>query len=157
MSNLKRYTAVGLAVLVAGTAATVLPSALATELSVKDSGNSATVGTELINLNTEWKYLDDNTDPAGTGERTSWTTVDFDDSAWKTSAGYQAKFGAKYGELNYVNGCLPEVLLNQYIEGEDETDIPAFFFRTSFELDNTPENLDLIGTLKYDDAVIIYI
>ena len=45
MSNLKRYTAVGLAVLVAGTAATVLPSALATELSVKDSGNSATVGT----------------------------------------------------------------------------------------------------------------
>lgn len=111
---------------------------------------------ELINLQSEWKYLDDNTDPAGTGDRTSWTVADFDDSAWNTSAGHNAKFGAKRGAIaDLGNNSTPEILLKQY--KEDGNDIPAYFFRTSFNIDSKSDEFSLTGTLKYDDAAIVYI
>lgn len=48
---------------------------------------------QVVNLDTNWKYLDNNTDPAeGLGSLTAWTTADFNDDAWKEEAG---KFGAK--------------------------------------------------------------
>ena len=113
--------------------------------------------TTLIDLNTVWNYLDNNTDPAGTGERTSWTLENYDDSDWSNNDGKEAKFGAKNGAIKDLgNNSIPTVLLNQYIEGTTK-DIPAFFFRTSFTLDSIPENMELVGTLKYDDAVIVYL
>ncbi|MDI9242924.1 choice-of-anchor I family protein [Fusibacillus kribbianus] len=118
--------------------------------------NAQGEGEELINLNTVWKYLDNNSDPAGTGERTSWTLEGYDDSTWKTNGSTVARFGAKNGAIaDLGNNNIPTVLLNQYISGT--SDIPAFFFRTSFTLDSIPENMELAGTLKYDDAVIVYL
>lgn len=78
---------------------------------------------QVINLNTSWKYLDNNTDPAaGLGSLTAWTAAGFDDSSWKEAAG---SFGAKRGELTEFDGYTPTVLLQQYIEGTT-TDVPTF-------------------------------
>ncbi len=111
---------------------------------------------QYINYATEWRYLDNDTDPAGDGERTSWTLAGFDDSAWKASAGKAAKFGAKNGNIaNLGNDSTPEVLLNQYTEAGDN--VRTFFFRTSFELNEVADNLEVIGNLRYDDAAIVYI
>lgn len=132
-------------------------AALAAEQPAADLNTPQAAGTELLNLETEWKYLDDNTDPAEGGERTSWTVNDFDDSGWKSSAGHLAKFGAKNGKITDLgNNSIPDVLLAQYI-GNTSNDIPAYFFRTNFSLDCKPEGMELTGTLKYDDAAIIYV
>ncbi len=109
---------------------------------------------QVVNLDTTWKYLDNNTDPAaGLGSLTAWTAKDFDDSSWKEAAG---KFGAKRGELTEFDGVTPTVLLQQYIEGTT-TDVPTFFFRTSFNLENISEITSLTGTLYHDDAVAVYL
>lgn len=111
-----------------------------------------------LDYNTTWKYLDDNTDPAGDGDRTCWTLAGYDDSSWKTNEGLEAKFGAKNGAIsNLGNDSTPTVLLNQYINGTSGNDVTAYFFRTTFEVDSIPEGAELKGILKYDDAVIIYL
>ncbi len=132
--------------------------ALTVTAALNPVGEAKAAEQSLANLDTVWKYLDDNTDPAEGGERTSWTSVDFDDSQWKSSEGHQAKFGAKNGEIKDLgNDSTPEILLNQYINGQNGDDVPAFFFRTSFDLEEVPQGMELKGTLKYDDAVIVYI
>ena len=60
----------------------------------------------LINKDTVWRYLDDNTDPAvGLDSLTAWTLPNFDDSAWKQGSG---SFGAKNGAIANVNGKTPQ-------------------------------------------------
>ena len=109
---------------------------------------------QVINLNTSWKYLDNNTDPAaGLGSLTAWTAAGFDDSSWKEAAG---SFGAKRGELTSFDGYTPTVLLQQYIEGTT-TDVPTFFFRTKFNLTNVSEITSITGSLCHDDAVAVYL
>ena len=109
---------------------------------------------QVINLNTSWKYLDNNTDPAaGLGSLTAWTAAGFDDSSWKEAAG---SFGAKRGELTEFDGYTPTVLLQQYIEGTT-TDVPTFFFRTKFNLTNVSEITSITGSLCHDDAVAVYL
>ena len=109
---------------------------------------------QVVNLDTNWKYLDNNTDPAeGLGSLTAWTTADFNDDAWKEAAG---KFGAKRGELTEFDGFTPTVLLQQYIEGT-QSDVPTFFFRTSFNLENVDEITSITGSLYHDDAVAVYL
>lgn len=92
------------------------------------------------------------------GNRTAWTEEGFDDSAWKSNEGSRAQFGAKNGAIGDLgDGITPAVLLNQYINGESGDDIPAFFFRTTFTLDAIPEDMELQGSVIYDDAAVIYI
>lgn len=137
----------------------VIPTFVSYGVLAEDASiNQSFVGTELVNLQTVWRYLDDNTDPAvDSGERTAWTTTEFDDSSWKTNQGYLAKFGAKSGALaNLGGGLIPTVLLNHYIESSNET-VPAYFFRTEFELESVPDEIELTATVKYDDALIIYV
>lgn len=112
---------------------------------------------DIITLNTVWRYLDDGTDPAGSGSRTSWTELDFNDSSWKTNAGKQAKFGAQTGKIGtFSNGITPTVLLTQYFS--DGNNIPAYFFRTTVEIKSLPKDgKPLVGLVTYDDAAIVYI
>lgn len=121
----------------------------------EDSASDKDMTSEnVVNENTVWKYLDNNTDPAeGKDSMTAWTEADFDDSAWKTASG---KFGAKKGELQEFDGFTPSVLLQQYIDGTT-TDIPAFFFRTTFDLTDIDQITSITGTLYHDDAVAVYL
>ena len=109
----------------------------------------------VIDESTVWKYLDDNTDPAnGLDSLQAWTLKNYNDTAWKSAVG---KFGAKRGELVEFDGFTPTVLLSQYIEGSDKVDIPAYFFRTNFQISDLDKITSITGTLFHDDAVAVYI
>ena len=111
----------------------------------------------IIDLSTVWKYLDDGSDPSDGTDRTSWTTASFNDGKWKSSKGYTAKFGAQAGKLaTFSDGTKIEVLLNQYKSNGEN--IPTYFFRTEFTLDELPASgTSVVGTVSYDDALIVYI
>ena len=109
----------------------------------------------MISTATTWKYLDNNVDPGTETDRYAWTKADYNDSEWKSEAG---KFGAKKGKLEDLgDGFVPTVLLNQYINGVNGDDIPAFFFRTTVNISNLDDFSSLSGKLYYDDAAIVYI
>lgn len=110
---------------------------------------------QLISTATTWKYLANNVDPGTETDRYAWTKADYNDSEWKSEAG---KFGAKKGKLEDLgDGFVPTVLLNQYINGVNGDDIPAFFFRTTVNISNLDDFSSLSGKLYYDDAAIVYI
>ena len=122
-------------------------------------------GGAAVDETTQWRYLDNNTDPAGDSaaegyDRLSWTRADYDDSSWKTAAG---TFGAKNGGIANLGAgytdvdFTPSVLLSQYINGVSGDDIPAFFFRTTFRVEDASTVTKLLGELYYDDAAIVYI
>ena len=112
--------------------------------------------TVLLDGAAVWKYLDNNTDPAGDSsapgyKRTSWTAVDFDDSVWKTAVG---PFGSKQGGAGYNTTHTAATVLTG-CDGQNNT--PAYFFRTTFSISNLDRYTKLIGSLEYDDGVIVYI
>lgn len=109
-----------------------------------------------VTLDTVWKYLDDNTDPAGDSsaanyDRTSWTAPDYDDSTWKSAAG---TFGSKRGSANYDSTHIADNILTGC---DAANDTPAYFFRTSFEVTSLDDYNKLVGSVIYDDGVIVYI
>lgn len=113
--------------------------------------------TKLINLETTWKYLDNNTDPGeGLASLSAWTELSYDDSAWKSAAGM---FGSKKGALNAIGEVTPTVLLDQYYTNDEgsSANIPAYFFRTTFTTDKLDEGSVLKGTIQYDDGAIVYL
>lgn len=104
---------------------------------------------------TEWRYLDNNTDPGTEQDRYAWTRPDFDDSAWKTAKG---SFGAKNGGKSGISGGFTvNTLLNQYINGVSGDDIPTYFFRTKINIKDASKIESLTGSIVYDDAAIVYI
>lgn len=110
---------------------------------------------KLIDLKTVWSYLDNNTDPGTTQDRYAWTKAGYDVSSWKSASG---QFGSKNGAIaDLGGGYTPTVLLNQYINGTDGDDIPAFFFRTTVQINKLDDLKSITGQLVYDDAAIIYI
>ena len=138
----------------------MVPAALAAESTHGNSETHAETSNDdpvlkktLIDSATEWTYLDNNTDPAGTYERTSWTTADYvAEENWKTGVG---PFGAKYSggvSGTTVSGYEAKTML----EGCDKSnDTPAYFFRTTVEI--TGEVTALSGSLIHDDGVTMYI
>lgn len=130
------------------------------EDSVAMSAKAAATSAEsikLVDLNTSWSYYDDEKDPVSQGKRTDWTTSSFDVSDWKvTPSGKQSIFGAKQGALNEVDGHFPQVLLQQY-KKSNGTNTESFFFRTTFNLDQIPQNMILRGELIHDDAALVYL
>lgn len=113
-------------------------------------------GTDLpnqIDRSTVWSYLDDNTDPSGNPSdegynRTAWTSVDFDDSEWKTGrGGFGAENGGEYGGASVtLEGC----------QG-DNTNYPTYYFRTKINVEKASIVTAITGSISYDDAAIIYI
>ncbi|WP_069387294.1 purple acid phosphatase family protein [Cellulosimicrobium cellulans] len=133
----------------AAPAADVAPAPTATTTAADESLLSTT--------GTTWRYLEDNTNPAGDhSDQRVWTTTSYDDAVWKTGV---APFGAKRGQPTGVGDGFPvTTLLTQYIPGTT-TDVPTFFFRTDVEL--TAADLDGVpafeGEIVYDDVAIVYV
>ena len=142
------------------------PVAAAETTPAEPSGiTTLAAGGAAVDETTQWRYLDNNTDPAGDSaaegyDRLSWAKAGYDDSSWKTAAG---TFGAKNGGIANLGAgytdvdFTPSVLLSQYINGVSGDDIPAFFFRTTFQVENASAVTKLLGELYYDDAAIVYI
>ena len=106
----------------------------------------------LLDGESQWKYLDNNTDPAAdSDDRTSWTAETFDTTSWKTAAG---PFGSKKGAAVLETGYTANTVL-QGCNGSSNT--PTYFFRTTFTVDSLDGMTKLNGTLQYDDGVIVYI
>ena len=95
--------------------------ALTVTAALNPVGEAKAAEQSLANLDTVWKYLDDNTDPAEGGERTSWTSVDFDDSQWKSS---RRKAARRSGIAQCTN--MEEGQEHTVCSGED---IEADYFR----------------------------
>ncbi|MGF0101153.1 fibronectin type III domain-containing protein [Bariatricus sp. SGI.019] len=103
----------------------------------------------IVDANTQWQYRDDNQAPAD-----GWKTSETVTETWKTAAG---SFGAKNGVIaDFGGGCTPKTLLNQYIEGTSN-DIPVYYFRKTFDLEDPTIVQSVTGSLLYDDAVTVYI
>ena len=107
---------------------------------------------ELINTSTIWSYLDDNTDPKTDEDVHAWTKESYDITNWKSASG---TFGAKNGAIGSADGYIPTQLLNQYMSGT--TDIPAYFFRTTFNVETLDNLTNLTAKFAYDDGMIVYI
>jgi hypothetical protein len=122
------------------------------------TASAADEPTTLIDTtSTTWKYLEDNTDPAGTNPDTKiWTKAGYDDTAWKSAKG---SFGAKRGNKTGIGPYTANTLLQQYVTGSTTVDTPTFFFRTTIDL--TQEQLDgikgLTGSVVHDDALQVYV
>ena len=134
----------------------MLPNAFA----VGDSAENAQAPTQ-IDDSTVWRYLDDNTDPAGDPaaadyDRTSWTSADFNDSAWKTASGTFG--GKKDGDTITSDGAANKL---DGIGGKDGNgdNYPTYYFRTTVTLtaDQLAEMTKLVGHIQYDDAAILYL
>lgn len=118
---------------------------------------SAAETVELLEQDIVWKYYDNEADPVINGERTAWTKEEFNLSEFKTvPENMEAKFGAKKGKLAEVDSYMPTVLLNQYKEGTT-TNIEAFFFRATVNIESIHEEDYLTGELLYDDAALVYL
>ena len=112
--------------------------------------------TALLDGETQWSYLDNNTDPARNSgnagyDRTSWTAADFDDSKWETASG---PFGSKQGAAELESGYTATTVLAG-CDGSNDT--PAYFFRTTFIIPSLDGMTKLVGTLQHDDGAIVYI
>ena len=109
----------------------------------------------IIDTTTEWRYLDDNTDPAaGLDSLTAWTAPDFDDSSWKSGIG---SFGCKRGQMATINGYTPNVVLDFYLPDGSGKAIPTYFFRTTFNVANASSYNKLVFTAAADDSLAIYV
>ena len=112
---------------------------------------------EAISRDNEWKYIDDGSVPYSGSDITSWSTSAYDDSAWKSGI---SPFGANGGALGKHNGYRAKTLLNQYYpEGHENAgdNIPHFFFRQEFDLED-PELVNYIkGAVRYDDGCNVFI
>lgn len=132
----------------------MLPNAFA----VGDSAENAQAPTQ-IDDSTVWRYLDDNTDPAGDPaaadyDRTSWTSADFNDSAWKTASGTFG--GKKDGDTITSDGAANKL---DGIGGKDGNgdNYPTYYFRTQVTIPDASAVTKIVGSIKYDDAAILYI
>ncbi len=108
---------------------------------------------------TEWYYSDNEADPSGDWraegyDRVSWTKSDYVPSDWKSGKG---SFGAKNGAIAELgSGYVPDNLITQYKE-DGTTDIEAFFFRTSIDIQDVSKITKIAGSIIYDDAATVYI
>lgn len=131
------------------------------------AGNTTTKQRTFIPLDTQkvitaeqtvWKYLDTGVDPYGMNDdRQSWRTLEFDDSTWKEG---KSGFGAVGEEAGVHDGFIPQTHISLYYpEGSDEegSNIPCYFFRTTFDVDKPERISQLKGRLYYNDACLVYI
>ena len=134
----KVVAAVALLVAVAIFAGSVLTPMLA---------GAAQTDQTIANSSTTWQYRDDDAVPAEGWQTSETVTGD----EWKTGTG---SFGAKNGAIaDLGDGHTPATLLTQY--RDDGTDIPVYYFRTTFDVEDASAINAIVGSVTYDDAAIV--
>ncbi len=106
---------------------------------------------------TVWKYLDDGSNPTDDEDAPHWSLAEFDDSAWNEG---KSSFGFRNGELGTHGNMTSKTLLRQKNPpGHDDEgfNIPNYFFRTTFDIDDPERVLWITGDIWYDDGVEVYI
>ena len=93
----------------------------------------------LIAENSEWKYLDDGSNPDP-----RWTGLDFDDSSWPSGN----------AELGYGEG--DEATLVSYGADPDFKHITTYF-RREFEVADPSQLSTIVAQLTYDDGAVIHL
>ncbi|MBN2762905.1 MAG: CotH kinase family protein, partial [Bacteroidales bacterium] len=93
----------------------------------------------FITSNSEWHYLDDNTQPDAT-----WTAQGFDDSGWKTGN----------GQLGYGDG--DETTTLDY-GGDENNKTITYYFRKKFTVSDPTGLNNLTINLLLDDGAVIYL
>ncbi|WP_346731444.1 acid phosphatase [Actinacidiphila reveromycinica] len=122
--------------------------------------DSVTLGRPAVDTATSWDYLDTpDVDPAaGAADRTAWTQPGFDTGSapWRTAAG---PFGAKDDGTDLGAGFPVTTRLGLRKDGGSGDDLEAYFFRTSFTLDQaTIDSITgLVGSIVYDDTATVYV
>lgn len=94
---------------------------------------------QLIDLGSTWNYSD-----TGTDLGTSWYSVGYDDSTWKTG---QAEMG--YGDSD------ENTTLSYGTNPNDK--YPTYYFRKVFELTGKEGIQKLTMRVKYDDGAVVYV
>ena len=132
----------------------MVPSAFAAGGSEKETQASGKIDDATV-----WRYLDDNSDPAGDPaaegyNRTSWTAANFDDSQWRTASG---TFGGKKTDEGITSDGAKNKL--DGIGGADGNgdNYPTYYFRTQVNIPDASAVTKIVGSIKYDDAAILYI
>jgi hypothetical protein len=116
------------------------------------------IETELIALNANWRYLDNDIDPGPT-----WFQSGFVDSGWALGAGvFDAKTNAfgiagqncrdtTFYNLGAVGTCI------NMISPITMTNLITAYFRTHFNFGGDPTNAILQSNGKFDDGAIVYL
>ena len=101
----------------------------------------------------EWSYLDGGQQEQISVSESDWALPGYEAGGWNVGTG---SFGAKNGTLEPLSEeHRAETLLNQY--QEDGDNVPTFFFRTTFPVEDPADIHMLQGAMAYDDAVILYL
>ena len=84
-------------------------------------------------------------------DRTAWTSENFNTDGWKLAAG---PFGSNEGDAKYDTIRTAATVLDG-CDGKNST--PSYFFRTTFNINNLERYTMLVGSIEYDDGIIVYI
>ncbi|NQT25741.1 T9SS type A sorting domain-containing protein [candidate division KSB1 bacterium] len=101
--------------------------------------NQLTAQTTLIEMGSEWTYLDD-----GTDQGTAWIDPAFDDSNW----------GLDFAQLGYGDG--DEATVIEYGPDSDNKYI-TYYFRHTFEVADPSEISSLSLQVLHDDGAVVYL
>ncbi len=131
------------------------PSASPTTENVNDEAAPPVVWEPVFTSDTAvWSFLEGSAAiEALSDPEQSWRVAGYDDSSWGRGVG---SFGAKYGEQGELSaGYYPANLLQQYDGNADS--YPVYLLRMEFFLDGIDQIGELLATLRYDDAVVVYV
>jgi acid phosphatase type 7 len=91
----------------------------------------------IIPFNSSWKYLDNNTNPAG------WETTLFNDASWLSANGI----------LGYGDGQVPQLNFGSDANNKFITT----YFRRQFNITNVNSYSDFVINVKRDDGCVVYL
>lgn len=100
-----------------------------------------------VSQDTQWDYMDEGFEP---GIGNIWTTDDYDSRFWKKGKG---GFAAD-SSIGSSDASQLVSLISQTKQGEN---VPSYFFRTTFTVNDTEKVKLIKGKIHYNDAVLVYL
>lgn len=118
-----------------------------TNLIFEEDVSSSQHSVLAVSSDTQWEYMDEGFEP---GIGNIWTTGRYNSQFWKKGKG---AFAAKTS--NGSSGAnQPVVLISQTKQGKN---VPTYFFRTTFTVNNLELIKSIQGNIYYSDAIVVYL